>query len=495
MRVAILGFLHESNTFLSVPTRYEDFLHASLTHGEAMIARWKGSHHELGGMIARCEELGLDIAPGMATFAVPSGTIAEESYERIASELIASLQNVLPVDGVLIALHGATVSARYRDADGDILRRIRSVVGPDMPVIVTLDLHANISEEMAQNSTALIAYRTNPHLDQYERGYEAAQMMDQTLLGKIRPVQAVVRPPLLIQLSRQYTGEAPASRLYEDLQKVLLWPGILSASVALGFYYADVEEMGMGFIAVADGNFSLAQQAATWLADQAWKSREQFTADLPDAAQAVKMANASRKKPVVLMDIGDNIGGGGPGDSTLLLQELMEQGSRNALIVLYDPASVQHCLRVGVGRARALDVGAKTDKLHGDPLHIQGRVRTLSDGVFVERQIRHGGWGGGDQGITAVVETVEQHTIILTSKRMMPMSLEQLLSLGIHPEWKDILVVKGVNAPRSAYAPIAGEIILAGTSGVTSDDPSQFHYLHRRKPLFPLEKDAVFSGK
>lgn len=492
MRVAILGFLHESNTFLSVPTLYEDFLHASLTSGEAMIERWKGSHHELGGMIAGCEEMGIEIAAGMATFAVPSGTITEESYERIASELIASLQNVLPVDGVLIALHGATVSDRYRDADGEILRRIRSVVGSEMPVIVTLDLHANISEEMVRTSTALIAYRTNPHLDQYERGHEAARMMAGTLRGKMHPVQALVKPPLLIQLSRQYSEEAPTSILYENLKEVLLWPGILSASVTLGFYYADVEEMGMAFVAVADGDFSVAQRAATSLADQAWQSRAQFTAGLPNAAKAVKMAKASCEKPVVVMDIGDNVGGGSPGDSTFLLSELIEQGSRNSLNVLYDPSSVQQCLQVGVGGAIALAVGAKTDRLHGQPVHVEGRIRTLSDGIFVEKQVRHGGWGGGDQGITAVLETVEEHTIVLTSKRMMPMSLEQVLSLGIHPEWKDVIVVKGVNAPRAAYAPIAGKIILAGTAGVTCDDPSHFHYTHRRKPLFPLEKDAVF---
>ncbi|MHB1022224.1 MAG: M81 family metallopeptidase [Acidobacteriaceae bacterium] len=492
MRVAVLGFLHESNTFLSVPTSYQDFERTSLTRNQDMVARWKGAHHELGGMIAGCEETGLEIAGGMATFALPSGTITADAYERLASELMAALKDVLPVEGVLVALHGATVSEKYRDADGEILRRIREIVGPELPVIVTLDLHANISHAMVRHSNTIIAYRTNPHLDQFDRGREAARLLDRTLRGQVHPVQAVITPPLLIQLSRQYTDEQPASLLYADLGEVLRWPGILSASVTLGFYYADVAEMGMAFLAVADGDASLAQRAAAWLTGRAWERRHQFTCELPDAKTAVSMALQSHNKPVVLMDIGDNVGGGSPADSTILLREILDQHGQNALVILYDPNAVQQCLLAGIRSEVSLQAGAKTDTLHGTPVQIQGRVRTLSDGIFIEKQIRHGGWGGGDQGITAVVETREKHTIILTSHRMAPMSLEQIISLGVHPEWKDLLIVKGVNAPRAAYAPIAGEFLLVGTPGVTSDDPGQFHYKHRRKPLFPLEMNTEF---
>ncbi|HEV2275564.1 MAG TPA: M81 family metallopeptidase [Acidobacteriaceae bacterium] len=492
MRVAILGFLHESNTFLSAPTHYEDFERASLTRDEAMIARWTGAHHELGGMIAGCQEENLTIAGGMATFAIPSGTITAEAYERLAHELIAALEDALPVQGLLVALHGATVSADYPDADGEILRRIRQVVGPELPVIVTLDLHANISEEMVHQSTALICYRTNPHLDQRDRGFEAARLLARTLRGEVHPVQAIVAPPLVLQISRQYTSEAPARLLYDKLNQVLAWPGILSASIAMGFYYADVVEMGASFVAVTDRDRALAERAANSMAAVAWENRQSFCANLPDAAGVVHQAIRSPKKPVVLLDIGDNVGAGSPADSTILWSEIQKQGARNALVILYDPAAVQQCVRTGVRSEVELLAGGKTDGRHGQPVALHGRVRTLSDGVFVETQIRHGGWGGGDQGITAVVETKEGHTIVLTSHRMSPMSLEQILSLGIHPERKDILIVKGVVAPRAAYEPIAGEIILAGTPGVTEDDPRAFPYRHRRKPLFPLETTAEF---
>jgi microcystin degradation protein MlrC len=225
---------------------------------------------------------------------------------------------------------------------------------------------------------------------------------------------------------------------------------------------------------VADGAPAAARDAAQWMAHRAWERRADFAGNLPDPASAVRAAAASARKPVVLMDVGDNVGGGSAGDSTVLFDELLCQRVRNGLVILYDPAAVRTCIEAGV-RA-SVELGA-----------IRGHVRTISDGIFHETQIRHGGWGEYDQGPTAVVETDEEHTVIFTSRRMAPMSLEQVLSLGIHPERKDILIVKGVVAPRAAYEPIAGEIVLVDTPGATCDDPRNFDYRHRRRPLYPLE--------
>ena len=273
----------------------------------------------------------------------------------------------------------------------------------------------------------------------------------------------------------------------------MAWPGILSASTAMGFYYADVPEMGTTFVAVADGDVALARRAARWMAERAWARRHEFTGDLPDPAAAVRYAASKARKPVVLMDVGDNVGGGSPGDSTVLFEELLRQKVPNGLVILYDPESVAHCVAAGVGAEVKLQAGSKSDGEHAQPVAVHGRVRTLSDGVYVETEVRHGGWGRYDQGITAVVETADRHTIVLTSRRMAPMSLEQVISLGIRPERKDILIVKGVVAPRAAYEPIAGEVVLVDTPGVTSDDPRRFTYERRRRPLFPLEPDAVYG--
>jgi microcystin degradation protein MlrC len=183
------------------------------------------------------------------------------------------------------------------------------------------------------------------------------------------------------------------------------------------------------------------------------------------------------------MDVGDNVGGGSPGNSTVLLEEVLRQKATGALVVLYDPEGVEACVAAGVRAAVELRI-----------VPVRARVKTISDGLFVETQVRHGGWGASDQGTTVVVETEERHTIVLTSRRMPPMSLEQLLSLGIHPERKQILIVKGVVAPRAAYEPIAARIILVDTPGVTANDPRCFTYRRRRRPLYPLEEDAAYGG-
>ncbi len=473
-RAGILGFLHESNTFLGVPARWEDFATTSMTEGEEMRARWAGAHHELGGFFAGCEAEGMTAVPGFATFAVPSGAIAAEDFERIAEAMLGALEAMGPVDGLLVALHGATVSAAHRDADGEILRRIRERTGPELPIVTTLDLHANVSDRMVAHSTAIVAYRTNPHLDQRERGVEAAVLLARTLRGEVRPVTALAAPRLAVPIASQNTAEL---FLFEDLREVLRWPGIVTASVCLGFYFADVEEMGTSFLAVADGDAELARRAAEWRAERAWARRGELVGELPGAADAVAAAVGAEAKPVVLMDVGDNVGAGSPADSLVLFEECMRQGARNVLVVLYAPALPDLAAAAGPGGAVAQGFCA-------------GRVRLLSDGRFTERKVRHGGWTHCDQGLTAVVETAEGHTVVLTSRRMAPMSLEQLRSAGVRPEQKDILIVKGVVAPQAAYREVAASIVLVDTPGPTANDPASFAYAYRRRPMYPMERDA-----
>jgi microcystin degradation protein MlrC len=446
----------------------------------------------LGGFIRGLEAIALLPIPCMATYAMPCGAITSDTFERICTELLGSVEASLPLEGLLVALHGAAVSERVPDADGELLRRLRNLVGPDLPVVVTLDLHANVSPQMAEFSTALISYRTNPHVDQAARGQEAPSLLSAILSGHVKPVQALETPPLLIEICKQHTNEQPAKGLYDDLEEVLAWKGILSASITMGYPYSDVPEMGIAFIAVANQDAALARRAARWMADRAWARRLSFVGNLPSPKSAVEAAKRSARQPVVLMDIGDNVGGGSAADSTVLFAEILNQRAKNSLVILHDPQNVYECIRAGVRNSVRLCVGAKIDRRHGSPVSIKGTVRTLSDGQFIETQVRHGGWRQMDQGITAVIETEDSHTIVLTSRRIPPVSLEQLLSLGIHPEQKSIVIAKGVVAPRAAYEPIAGEIILVDTPGVTANNPRHFAYANRRVPLFPLEQEAVF---
>jgi microcystin degradation protein MlrC len=482
-RAGIAGFLHESNSFLPSRTPYQQFAATCMVRGRELEDRWGGASHELGGMLAGARAEGMEPVPLYSTYAVPSGEIEPDAYERIADELLEAIRGAGRLDGLLLALHGATVAASHPDADGELLRRVRGLVGPDVPVVVTFDLHANLSQAMARHSTALIGYQSNPHLDQRERGLEAASLLARVLRDGVRTVQHLEMPPMVLRNSRQLTAQAPAKLLYDDMREVRSWPGILTASVAMGFLHSDVEEVGASFVAVADNDPDLARRAARWMADRAWARRSDFTGALPTVEDAVRRAGAASRTPVVLMDCGDNVGGGSAADSTVLLAEMMRQGVPDGLVVLFAPEAVARCAAAGVG--------AWVDLVVGDPpLAVSGRVRSITDGRFEETQVRHGGWRVCDQGLTAVVETAERHSLILTSRRMPPLSIQQVLTSGVQPELKRAIVAKGVVAPRAAYEPVAAEIVLVDTPGATTDDPAKLPYSRRRRPLYPLEIDA-----
>jgi microcystin degradation protein MlrC len=335
-------------------------------------------------------------------------------------------------------------------------------------------------------------YRENPHVDARERARECAEIVHRTVTGEVRPVMALETPPLVINIVKQHTGSEPLKSLMAECEEIIGRPGMLSASVIQGYPYADVPEMGMSFLAVADGDAALAREVARGLARRAWEMREQFVGDTPAPREALEHAVNAPRGPVVLMDVGDNIGGGSTADSTFLLAEAQRMGVRGYLQTLYDPGAVQACVAAGVGRELTLRVGAKTDDRHGRPVEVTGRVRVLADGKFEELTPIHGGGRFFDQGLTAVLDTTDGQTLVLTSRRAGNTSIQQMYSVGVQPERYKVVVAKGVQSPRPAYEPIAAEIVLVNTPGVTTSDLSTFAYRHRRRPLFPFEREATY---
>ena len=495
MRIGIIGFLHESNTFVAAVTTRADFSACHLDVGQQILDRWQGTHHEVGGFLAGADQYGFEPVPIVVAVAMPSGPLTAETFDGIWKDIREGLRGAGNLDGVLLALHGATVAVNAPDADGQIVTRLRRVVGPTMPIVMTLDLHANISSHMVVGVTATILYRTTPHVDQQERGFEAAQMIAQTVRGEIRPVQALETPPMVTNVIKQDTSQEPAALLIRRLEDILHQPSILSAGIGYGYPRADVPEMGTSIVVVANGEQRAANEHAIGLSQEVWRLRHRFVGEIPTAAQAIRQAAAFEGQPVVVSDMGDNIAGGAPGDSTILLQEILRQGVLNGLVVLWDPQAAASCITAGVGSHVQIKVGGKTADQHGKPVAIQGRVRTICDGMFFEPQPRHGGRSEQNQGLSVVVETGQRHTIVLTSLRMAPLSLHQILSLGIDPQAKKIITVKAAIAPRAAYACVAAHFILADTPGPTSADLKSFKYQHRRQPLFPWEPEAEYAAR
>jgi microcystin degradation protein MlrC len=481
--IAIGGIMHESNTFSKTPTDFKAFSH---TIGDDLFSVWKDTHHEMGGFIQGAEQHDYTAHPTLMATATPAGPVTDDAFDKLTDMLVQQLKAMPKLDGLLLALHGAMVAESYPDGDGEVLKRLRDTFGESLPIVVTLDHHANVSQQMVDKSTALVIYKTNPHIDQRQRGLQAAELMMRILREKVIPTQALAKPPMLLNILYQNTSAEPMRPIITEAEQLESDANVLVANVAAGYPYADVSEAGPSFVIVTDDNPQLAQSHADRLSSMLWNVHDQLTLNLPDAADAVQQAIASDLHPVILVEMGDNIGGGSPGDSTFILAELLRQKASGFVVVLCDPECVKTCIQVGVGNEISLQVGGKADKLHGDSITIQGKVRLIHDGHFIETEPRHGGQKYHNQGVTSVV-AVGDSLVVLTSNRQTPFSLQQLISLGIDPKVMRMIVVKAAIAYRAAYEPIAGKIIEVDTPGLTAVNPLHFKYRHVRRPLFPLD--------
>lgn len=481
-RVGVAGIHHESNTFIGEPTTLEQFRKGHWLTGEDIRKEYRDAWHELGGMFEVMEEEGIEVVPLLFAAATPGGAVANDAYAVLLHGLMVELEKAGPLDGCLVAPHGAGVAPAFPDLDGHWLAALRARLGAETPVIGTLDPHGNLSPRMAAATDALIAYKTNPHIDQRERGREAARLMARTLRGECRPVQALVQLPLAINIERQGTDSEPCRRLYLEAAALNRREGVLAVSILLGFPYADVEEMGTAVLVVADRDRSLAAAVAKQLADSIVGSHEEFLGPEQDIGMQIASL-AGMERPVLLLDMGDNVGAGAPGNSCFLMRKIEEQvEGMTYFACIQDPAMVVRAGAVGVGAELELAIEDAGGGYRG-----RGRVLRLADGRFSEAAPRHGGQVHFDMGRIAVVRTVSGHTILFTTLRTAPFSLRQLTGFGIDPAAFDILIAKGVHAPVAAYGPVCRTILRVDTPGVTQADMTKFEFHHRRKPMFPWE--------
>jgi len=487
MRIAIAGLMHESNTFAPQPADGQRFLEGSWTTGDAMLPVWRDAHHEMGGFIEGAEQFGYELLPTVMAWATPAGPVTDDVLDEVTDRVISDCRKQ-SIDGLLVALHGAMVTPSHLSADTEVLRRLREALGADLPIVATLDFHGNVSPAMADYADALIGYQTYPHVDQRQRGLFAAELMTRVVRGEVRPVVAVAKPPLIINLLGQATGREPMRGLMAHARRAEQREGMLSVSVMAGFPYADVPDMGPAAIAVHDGDREAASAVAEEIAEAMSRVRHELDVHCPNPAEAVRMAIESEETPVLLIDLGDNIGGGSAGDGTVLLAELLKHRTSGAIVVLYAPHEITECQRLGVGGRFIGKVGGALDRLHGGPVAVSGVIQSLHDGKWVETEARHGGRRHNDQGPTAVLTIDGPNTLVLNSLRTPPFSLGQLTSLGIDPTAARIIVVKAAVAYKAAYVPLGGRIIEVDTPGVTAINPRHFTYRNIRRPMFPLDR-------
>jgi microcystin degradation protein MlrC len=488
MRLITGGIMHETHTFSAEPTTLESL--SVVARGEELLA-FAGRNHSLGGVIDGCRERGIELAPAFFADGVSTGVPDRQTFETLAGELCERIAAALPADGIVLTLHGAMVADGFPDAEDEIARRVRDLLGPQVPIAVTLDLHANIGQAMVDRVDVITTYDTYPHVDAAERAREAVDLLARTIRGEIRPAMALAKPPLMPVPQAIATAEGPFQTLFDRAFAMERSSEALTVTVAGGFAYADVPEAGVGLLVTTDDDPAAARRLADELAMLAWSLRDDMIVRNTPPAEAVAEAIAFPEGPVMLVDVGDNIGGGTPGDGTVLLAELLAQGAQEATVIIADAAAARAAFAAGVGALVRLAVGAKTDRLHGDPVEVSGRVRLLCDGQWVHEGPENAGVPV-DMGPTAVLRCGGVN-LVLTSHKSMPGDQQQLKSIGIDPIRQQIIVVKAAVRWRGGFGPIARHAVYADTPGLGSVDLRRFPYQHIRRPIFPLDPDTEFT--
>lgn len=527
-RVLIAEFAHESNTFADEPTTRADFREGREYVGDEVLAKLSGTNTSLGGVVdfverdstgagtaagdgadrSSADYEAVDLVPVVAASATPGGPVARDAYDHYTERIVAGArEHAADLDGVLLALHGAMVPEGMDDGEGPLVQRVRDAVG-DLPVVVTHDLHGNVTDELLAAADVLVAYETYPHVDMAETGRRALELLLDAARGAVAPVMAVERPPVLPLGPDQNTREGPMAEVMARARTLEGRAEILKVNVFPGFHTADVPSVGFSVPVVADSDPDAAREAAREIAEMVWERREVFVRDYPGPEEAVRqavetvadrgvagpsaVAGGERDEgPVVLADVGDNPGGGGAGDGTTVLRALLEQGVTDAgFAILRDPEAVEACVAAGVGERVTVTLGGKTDDRHGDPIEdVDGYVAAITDGRFVNTGPMETGTEnrlgrtvrlqcGADDGVA----------VVLTENRLQPLDAELFRHVGVQPERLDVVVVKSSNHFRADYGPLASRVIPIDSPGVAAMDLSRFGHERIRRPQYPLDE-------
>jgi microcystin degradation protein MlrC len=496
-RVLIGQFMHETNTFSSQPTGYGAFARLLLHEGPAMVAVLRGTNSETAGFLAVAEAQGWDVVPSLAAIATPAGPVTADAWERLGLAIARTAAEDGPFDGVLLALHGAMVTELDDDAEGALLEAVRAAVGPDVPIGMTLDLHANVSDRMAALANVICPYRTYPHVDMAEVGERCATLIGDAMAGRTRPRTVIARRALAEGFDQGRTDAGPMLEALARAQAAEAKPGILTTSVCAGFSSSDIAFMGpsvaVSYDAAADGAEATARAVAEDLMDFCWATREHegnvyLTPD--QAASRAKAHETDRGHPLVIADYADNPGGGAYGDATELLRAMLGAGLQNACFGAMVDGEAAAAWHVAYEDATVtLAVGGKVDpRFGGHPLTLSGVVERLTDGKFVCDGPM---WRGIAKsfGPTGVLR-VDGVRILIVTNGMQITDVQQFRHAGIDPTAMATIGLKSMQHFRAAYQPLANEVLVCDTGALCSPDVRKRPFKKLRRPIWPLDPVA-----
>jgi microcystin degradation protein MlrC len=489
-RVLTARFMHETNTFSRVATDMAMIRRREFHLENEIPEAFRGTRSAFGATFEAADKFGWSLVHPVSANPNPSGIVTDDAFEQITGMVLGEIDAKGPINGVLLHLHGAMVSQSHEDAEGEFLARLRRRLGPDVPVVVTLDLHANVTERMANNANALIAYRTYPHIDQYERAWQGAELLERAMKGEVRPRTVIARRPMMYGLDHGRTQRGPMAELIARGEALERSGEALVVSICAGFSRANIHDVGPSVTVTVDGgNAGRGQAIAEEFIDYAWETRGFTTVKLVSVADAVALAKQGRAgdKPLVVADYTDNPGGGGYGDATAFLKGLAEAGVESvAFHAICDPEAVQEGMRAGVGAKTTLTLGGKTDpSMGGGPLSLFGEVVCLTNGRF----IAYGPMGGGVERNygPSMVFRVGGIDIIVITHNGQAVDLAQFTSLGVDPTRYRTVAVKSMQHFRAAFEPIAREVILVDTGALCSEIYTPELFTRVRRPVWPLD--------
>ena len=488
--VLLAEFMHETNTFSVQLTGEAAFEARGVYRDNEIPTAFSGTRTAMGAGLEAAARFGWQLITPLAADANPSGRVTARAFETYAG-LIAD--RTTGVDGVLLHLHGAMATETSDDGEGELLRRLRERVGPRVPIVAVLDLHATLTQMMADNASALISYRTYPHVDQYERMQQAAVLLQRAMAGEVRPRCVVARRPILYALDGGRTTSGPMMELLRRGDDIEARGDALVVSVQAGFSSADVHDIGPSVAVTYDEERHRRADAiaiADRLMDYAWEQRHvsniHFT-PLDRAIARAKAGEADATRPLVISDYSDNPGSGAYGDATRLLADVLEAKLHNVgFHAICDPEAARAAAAAGAGNTVRLKLGGKIDPaMGGGPLDLEAHVVAITDGRFRA----FGPMGGGawrTYGLSALLRVGDVEIIVITNNGQAT-DLAQFTSLGVDPTRKSTLIVKSMQHFRAAFEPIAREVIEVDTGALSTRNFRSRPYTRVRRPIFPLD--------
>lgn len=488
-RIAILQLMHETNTFSCMKTNLQAFKDRLYLVGDQVVARLADTNSEIAGFLSIGEQKNWDMVPILAAEATPSGRITREAWQSITEEIRKRLVSGGPWSGVFIALHGTMVTEFSDDADGDLLRLIRDCVGAAMPIMASVDLHANVSDRLVSHLNGLIAYRTYPHTDQFDCGCKVANLLSWSFANRALPKVMVYRTSALDGCDHGRTTGPFMPALLRQLDSSLP-DGVLHASLQVGFPWSDVWHAGPSLsFTCRDGNVELSQVADSCLR-RIWRERGETSVDFLSVKKAVAAAERSvaQGRRVVMADGADNPGGGAYGDATNLLAAALAAPLGRILCAgIWDPETADLAMQVGSGSTIPVRLGGKTDPQRGGtPIEADARVKAiLEDASFVCEGPMMAG-----QTLSlgpAALLTIGAADIIVASRRVQAADMAYVRCFGVAPTDYSAIILKSLQHFRAAYDKIADQVLLVNGGGILSPRLMDFSYANVRRPIWPLD--------